>query len=79
MRRVRKAWNGGSIEAAMEAARNRRDAMITQGATLCDECGGEGGLRESGVCQQCRGAGCILPADGLKLPILDDVGTGKQP
>lgn len=62
-----KAWNGGSIESAMQYARERRDAMISQGATLCDECGGEGGLAASGVCQQCHGAGCIVPAHGLSL------------
>ena len=68
MTKVRKAWNGGSIEAAMESARRLRDEMIKQGAWLCDECGGEGGLPVSGVCQQCRGAGCIIPSEGLKLP-----------
>ncbi len=67
MKRARKAWNGGSIEAAMEYARKQRDKMIEQGATLCDECGGEGGTI-FGVCQQCRGAGCIIPADGLRIP-----------
>ena len=61
-----KAWNGGSIEAAMEYAKQRRNEMIKQGASLCDECGGEGGLPASGVCQQCQGAGCIIPADGLR-------------
>jgi len=68
MAEARKAWNGGSIEAAMEFARQRRDEMIRQGAWLCDECNGEGGTILAGVCQQCHGAGCIIPADGLKLP-----------
>jgi len=67
MTRVRKAWNGGSIEAAMEAARVRRDKMIAQGASLCDECNGEGGSVASGVCIECHGAGVILPPGGLKL------------
>lgn len=62
-----KAWNGGSIESAMQYARERRDLMISQGASLCDECGGEGGLIASGVCQQCHGAGCIVPAEGVSL------------
>ena len=61
-----KAWNGGSVEAAMEYAQQMRDKMIAQGASLCDECGGEGGTIH-GVCIQCHGAGCILPAGGLTL------------
>lgn len=68
MSTVRKAWNGGSIEAALQYAKERRDVMISQGASLCDECAGEGGLQASGICQQCHGSGCIIPADGLRLP-----------
>lgn len=67
MRRARKAWNGGSIEAAMQHARGLRDKAIEQGATLCDECGGAGGSPISGVCYQCRGAGCIPPPGGLSI------------
>jgi hypothetical protein len=62
-----KAWNGGSIESAMELARRRRDHAIAQGATICDECGGRGGSQISGICIQCKGAGCILPPGGLSL------------
>jgi hypothetical protein len=69
MSQVKKAWNGGSIEAAMQYGRERRDEMISQGATLCDECNGEGGTILAGVCQQCHGAGCIIPAEGLKIAI----------
>lgn len=61
-----KAWNGGSIEAAMESAREMRDRAIAQGASLCDECSGKGGTLHS-LCHQCRGAGCIVPPEGLKL------------
>jgi hypothetical protein len=64
---ARKAWNGGSVEAAMQSAREWRDKAIAQGASLCDECGGEGGSQASGVCIQCHGAGCILPPEGLAL------------
>lgn len=63
-----KAWNGGNIERAMELARERQKTLIAQGASLCDECGGEGGSQVSGVCIQCRGAGVLLPPEGLKLP-----------
>ena len=66
-KRVRKAWNGGSIEAAMQYARERRNKIIEQGASLCDECKGEGGLPISGLCRQCHGAGYIVPPEGLKL------------
>jgi len=64
---TRKAWNGGSIETALEYARKMRDEMIAQGASLCDECGGDGGSPVSGVCIQCRGSGVILPPEGLRL------------
>jgi|SRR5882672_798027 len=68
MKRTRKAWRGGSVEAAMRYAREDRDKTIEQGATLCDECNGEGVCPISGVCFQCRGAGCVLPSGGLQLP-----------
>lgn len=63
-----KTWNGGSVEEAMRLARKRVDILITQGAALCDECNGDGGTMH-GVCIQCRGAGVLLPPDGLpRLP-----------
>ena len=61
-----KAWNGGSIESAMEYARQNREKAIQQGASRCDECGGEGGSQVSGVCIQCHGAGFLLPPGGLQ-------------
>ena len=67
MTRCRKAWNGGSIEAAMRAARERVDVLVRQGATICDKCGGDGGSEFDGLCQECFGAGCVLPEGGLKL------------
>jgi DnaJ-class molecular chaperone len=62
---TRKAWNGGSIERAMELARERQRKLIAQGATLCGECQGEGGSVANGVCIECRGAGVIVPPEGL--------------
>jgi hypothetical protein len=64
---TKKAWNGGSIERAMELARERQNKQIAQGATLCDECCGNGGTMTSGVCIACHGAGVILPPNGLVL------------
>ena len=63
-----KAWNGGSVEAAVEGAKRYRDEAIAQGATLCCECAGEGGTITSGLCIACRGAGSILPFGGLRHP-----------
>lgn len=84
MSETRKAWNGGSIEKAMEYARERRNKLIAQGASLCDECNGNGGTIY-GVCIQCHGAGCILPAEGLTLekkvatsPSVDDLLEGEK-
>jgi hypothetical protein len=62
-----KAWNGGSIERAMELARERQNNLIAQGASVCSECNGEGGTALGGICIGCHGAGVILPAEGLTL------------
>lgn len=69
-KRARKSWNGGSVESAMEYARERRNEMVAQGATLCGECKGEGGTILGGVCIGCHGSGVILPPDGLTLDAL---------
>ena len=61
-----KAWNGGSVERALELARERVNKLVAQGASLCDECNGDGGTM-TGVCIQCHGAGVILPPEGLTL------------
>lgn len=64
--RARKAWNGGSIDRAMELAQERRETMIAQGASLCQTCGGAGGT-STALCAQCHGAGVIIPDGGLKI------------
>lgn len=64
---TKKAWHGGSREMAMVLAKEMLDQQIAQGASLCDECGGEGGS-PNGVCIQCRGAGVTLPFGGLRHP-----------
>ena len=61
-----KAWNGGSVEAAMAYAEDMKKQQIAQGASVCDECGGQGGTVS--VCIQCQGAGTILPFGGLRHP-----------
>ena len=65
---TRKAWNGGSVEAAMNYARQQQQAVIGQGASPCDECGGAGVSSASGICVACHGAGTILPFGGLRHP-----------
>ena len=52
MKRTPKAWNGGSVETAMKLADERTLEIIKQGATIC---------------ASCRGAGIVLPPEGLKL------------
>lgn len=66
--KVGKAWNGGSPERAMEAARERRKVMVAQGASYCPTCSGEGATGPAELCPICRGAGVILPPGGLQLP-----------
>jgi len=70
---TKKAWNGGSIGNALAYAREQNKALISQGASLCDECGGEGGSQVSGVCIQCRGEGVLLPPGGLTLQVAQPV------
>lgn len=65
MKRLRKAWNGGSIEAALKAAREFTERAIKAGCIRCDNCGGQGGSEANGVCVQCGGAGFLVPAEGM--------------
>lgn len=62
--RTKKAWNGGSVQQAMKFAREANLRLVAQGASLCDECNGEGGTIH-GVCIQCHGEGVLLPPGGL--------------
>ena len=62
---TRKAWNGGCVEAALAYAGDLQTQQIAQGASLCDECGGQGGSI-LGVCIACHGSGIILPFGGLR-------------
>jgi len=69
MKRTRKAWNGGSVEAALSAARQRNEIAISQGAMRCGDCGGEGALNDVTICPLCRGAGILAPPGGVQLNI----------
>ena len=66
----RKAWNGGSPDAAMKAARERTEAAIASGCPRCPDCGGTGGDRDvMTICGTCRGAGFLVPKGGMPLPM----------
>ena len=70
MRKVRRAWNGGSREAALKAAHDASEAAIASGWERCPGCGGSGrapGLPPT-VCPQCGGAGFLVPSEGMPLP-----------
>ena len=67
-RRARKAWNGGTRETAMAAARQRTEEAIASGCHRCRDCGGDGGVLMGRVCNCCGGAGFIVPEGGMPLP-----------
>jgi len=65
---AKKAWNGCSVERALELAKDRNEKLIARGATLCRGCSGSGGsYLGGGICEDCSGAGVILPKGGLRL------------
>ena len=68
-RTARRAWNGGTQEAAAEYARKMTATMVEQGATICGRCAGEGLYiaDRGGICSACRGAGAIIPQEGLRM------------
>jgi hypothetical protein len=67
IRRVRKAWNGGSPEAALAAAHRRTEEAIAAGCPRCPICQGDGGQSAAALCPTCGGAGCLVPAAGMPL------------
>ena len=67
-RRARKAWNGGTRETAMAAARQRTEEAIASGCPRCRNCGGDGGLSAGRICECCGGAGFFVPEGGMPLP-----------
>ena len=66
--RVRKAWLGGSREAAAREARQRTEDAIASGCERCPMCHGEGLLDAVTICPQCRAAGFLVPPGGMPLP-----------
>ena len=63
----RKAWNGGSREAAMAAARRRTEQAIASGCERCPECGGAGLLNGEAICPACGAAGFLVPPGGMPM------------
>lgn len=55
-----KPW-GGSVENALQAARERTEAAIAAGARRCPTCMGEGLISPRVVCPQCGAAGFLRP------------------
>jgi len=69
MKRARKAWNGGSREAALAESRQRTEDAIASGCERCPTCHGEG-LVEADICPRCGAAGFLVPPGGM--PTLDN-------
>lgn len=68
MKRARKAWNGGSRDAAMAAAQQRTEEAIASGCPRCVLCAGDGGLAAGDICPHCCGAGFLVPPGGMPVP-----------
>ena len=68
MSKVRKAWNGGSREAAMRESARRTEEAIASGCERCPTCNGRGLLDELTICPQCGAAGFLVPPGGMPLP-----------
>ena len=68
MKRYPRAWNGGSREAAMEAAQKAAEAAIASGCHRCPTCNGKGLLPGPVICARCGAAGYLVPAGGMPKP-----------
>jgi hypothetical protein len=64
-KRARKAWNGGSKEAAMTAARQYAERAIASGCERCPTCEGKGLLDGPTFCLHCSSAGFFVPEGGM--------------
>lgn len=65
----RKAWNGGSREAAMREAKDRTERAIASGCPRCPTCQGEGMFTAPPrVCDTCGAAGYLVPEGGMPAP-----------
>jgi len=68
VRRARKAWNGGSVEAAMAAATERAERAIAADCPRCPTCEGAGLLPGPVVCATCGAAGYLVPEGSMPAP-----------
>lgn len=71
LNRVRKAWNGGSREAALAIAHDRTERAIASGCPRCNRCNGAGALQDEdqllALCPDCGGAGYLVPPNGMPM------------
>ena len=64
----RKAWNGGSREAALAESKRRTEEAIASGCLRCPECKGDG-LLNATICPTCHAAGFLVPRGGMPLSV----------
>jgi hypothetical protein len=63
----RKAWNGGSREAALAESKRRTEEAIASGCPRCPECNGDGLLNATTICPTCGAAGFLVPPGGMPI------------
>ena len=61
----RKAWNGGTLGAAMTEAARRTEAAIAAGCERCPSCHGHGLVDALTICPRCGAAGFLAPPEGM--------------